>query len=313
MTLTKLMKGTALGALAAALAFTALPAPSHAADAGQRTERLDREPSRVRIERGNRQQAPQRREMRQERREEQREARQERREDIRERRSDRRENIREQRQERRIDNAREARQDAREQAIREAARREARDRRVDGRNTRFSGDRNRSYGDQRRGRDFAAEQAARIERIRREARSEQRRDDIRDARRDRREDIRDARRDRRSRYYDGRSWHNYDRWDTSRWRDNRRYDWRGYRSHNRNLYRPGQYYSPYRNYRYNRLNVGIRLGSSFYGSRYWINDPWRYRLPEVYGPYRWVRYYDDVLLVDVYNGEVVDVIYDFFW
>jgi hypothetical protein len=51
----------------------------------------------------------------------------------------------------------------------------------------------------------------------------------------------------------------------------------------------------------------------FYGSNYWINDPWQYRLPPVYGPYRWVRYYDDVLLVDVYSGEVVDVIYDFFW
>ena len=32
-----------------------------------------------------------------------------------------------------------------------------------------------------------------------------------------------------------------------------------------------------------------------------------------HGPYRWVRYYDDVLLVDIYSGEVVDVIYDFFW
>ena len=31
------------------------------------------------------------------------------------------------------------------------------------------------------------------------------------------------------------------------------------------------------------------------------------------GPYRWVRYYDDALLVDIYSGEVVDVIYDFFW
>jgi len=26
-----------------------------------------------------------------------------------------------------------------------------------------------------------------------------------------------------------------------------------------------------------------------------------------------VRYYDDVILVDVYTGEVLDVIYDFFW
>lgn len=51
----------------------------------------------------------------------------------------------------------------------------------------------------------------------------------------------------------------------------------------------------------------------FYSSRYWIDDPWQYRLPDVYGPYRWVRYYDDALLVDVYSGEVVDVIHDFFW
>ena len=26
-----------------------------------------------------------------------------------------------------------------------------------------------------------------------------------------------------------------------------------------------------------------------------------------------LRYYDDVLLVDTYSGEVVDVIYEFFW
>ena len=72
-------------------------------------------------------------------------------------------------------------------------------------------------------------------------------------------------------------------------------------------------YVPYRNWSYRRISVGFTLGSLFYGSRYWINDPWRYRLPEVYGPYRWVRYYDDVLLVDMYSGQVVDVIYDFFW
>ena len=56
----------------------------------------------------------------------------------------------------------------------------------------------------------------------------------------------------------------------------------------------------------------LLIGNS-YGNRYWINDPWQYRLPEAYGPYRWVRYYDDALLVDIYSGEVVDVMYDFFW
>ncbi|MGI8612320.1 MAG: RcnB family protein [Sphingomicrobium sp.] len=29
--------------------------------------------------------------------------------------------------------------------------------------------------------------------------------------------------------------------------------------------------------------------------------------------YRWIRYYDDALLVDTWDGRVVDVIRDFFW
>ena len=102
------------------------------------------------------------------------------------------------------------------------------------------------------------------------------------------------------------------RWDRN-WRNDNRYDWNRYRQSNRNLYRPGRYSAPYSNYGYRRLNIGISLNSLFYSSRYWINDPWQYRLPAAYGPYRWVRYYDDVLLVDTYSGQVVDVIYDFFW
>ena len=102
------------------------------------------------------------------------------------------------------------------------------------------------------------------------------------------------------------------RWDRG-WRNNDRYNWSSYRARNRAVFRPGRYYSPYANYSYNRLSIGFQLQSLFYGQRYWVSDPWQYRLPEVYGPYRWVRYYDDVLLVDIYSGEVVDVIYDFFW
>jgi hypothetical protein len=105
---------------------------------------------------------------------------------------------------------------------------------------------------------------------------------------------------------------NHRRWNND-WRRDNRYNWYSYRSHNRDTFRIGSYYSPYRNYSYRRLGIGFSLDALFFGSRYWIADPWRYRLPEVYGPYRWVRYYDDVLLVDIYSGEVVDVIYDFFW
>ena len=102
-------------------------------------------------------------------------------------------------------------------------------------------------------------------------------------------------------------------WDRHGWRSNDRYDWRRYREAHRSTYRIGRYYAPYYGYSYRRIGIGFTLGSLFYGNRYWIDDPWSYRLPAVYGPYRWVRYYDDVLLVDIYTGEVVDVIYDFFW
>ncbi|WP_296677819.1 RcnB family protein [Novosphingobium sp.] len=104
----------------------------------------------------------------------------------------------------------------------------------------------------------------------------------------------------------------YRNWDR-RWRNNDRYNWSSYRRYNPSIYRWGTYYSPYRNYSYRRLSIGFYLDSLFYSSRYWINDPYQYRLPDVYGPYRWVRYYDDALLVNVYDGEVVDVIHDFFW
>lgn len=114
---------------------------------------------------------------------------------------------------------------------------------------------------------------------------------------------RDARRDYR---------HDQRRWDRD-WRHDNRYNWSRYRTAHRSLYSPGRYYAPYRGYSYRGLSIGNRLDTGFFGSRYWINDPWRYRLPAVYGSYRWVRYYDDVLLVDTYSGEVVDMIRNFFW
>jgi len=61
------------------------------------------------------------------------------------------------------------------------------------------------------------------------------------------------------------------------------------------------------------VRVGFFLDSLFFQPRYFINDPWAYRLPPAHGPYRWIRYYDDVMMIDCYTGEVVDVIHDFFW
>lgn len=104
----------------------------------------------------------------------------------------------------------------------------------------------------------------------------------------------------------------YNRWNT-RWRSSNRYDWYGWRSYHPSYFQVGSYYSPYRGYSYRRLSIGLFLDSLFFGQDYWIADPWYYRLPEAYGPYRWVRYYDDAVLVDIYTGEVADVIHNFFW
>lgn len=104
----------------------------------------------------------------------------------------------------------------------------------------------------------------------------------------------------------------YRRW-TQNWRQDNRYDWQRFRSSNRMAFHIGRYNPPYRGYAYRRLSVGLFLQPLFYSQSYVIYDPYNYRLPEVYGPYQWVRYYDDAMLVDTYTGEVVDVLYDFFW
>jgi len=143
-----------------------------------------------------------------------------------------------------------------------------------------------------------------------------RRDDWRDGRRDQsRGDRNNWRRDDWRWNWNGRpGWdqRDYRRWD-SRWRANRSYNWGDYRHGNQFLFRPGPYFAPYRSHRYNRIDIGFYLDSLFFQPRYFINDPWSYRLPPAHGPYQWVRYYDDVLLVDIYSGQVVDVIRNFFW
>ena len=128
------------------------------------------------------------------------------------------------------------------------------------------------------------------------------RDGRRDWRRDRDGDSRrDWRRDR-----------DHDRRWSRDWRRDNRYNWHSYRNRYGSLFRLGRYYDPY-GYRYRRFSIGLSLWPNYYRSRYWLSDPWHYRLPPAYGPYRWVRYYDDALLVNIYTGHVVDVIYNVFW
>jgi Ni/Co efflux regulator RcnB len=96
------------------------------------------------------------------------------------------------------------------------------------------------------------------------------------------------------------------------WRRDRHYDWRNYRHHHRSIFRLGIYFDPF-GWNYRRYGIGWRLWPSYYSSNYWLSDPYMYRLPYAPFPYKWVRYYDDALLVNTYTGEVVDVMYDFFW
>lgn len=99
-----------------------------------------------------------------------------------------------------------------------------------------------------------------------------------------------------------------DRFDRNRaWGRN---DWRGYRNNNRALYGRGNWNAPFR---YNNFRAGVRIAPAFYGSRYFIADPWRYRLPPARGYSRWVRHYNDVLLVDTRRGIVLDVNRGFFY
>lgn len=110
--------------------------------------------------------------------------------------------------------------------------------------------------------------------------------DVRQARREYREDLNDR----------NRAWG--------------RNDWRNYRNSNRGLYARGNWRAPWR---YQAFNVGVRLRPTYYQQRYWISDPWRYRLPRPGYNQQWVRNYNDLLLVDVRRGIVIDVIRGFYW
>jgi len=98
------------------------------------------------------------------------------------------------------------------------------------------------------------------------------------------------------------------------WRGNGQYNWQSYRNSNRQAYRLPRYYAPNGyNYGYRPFGIGAYLDEMLYDQSYWIDDPYDYRLPPAYGPYRWVRYYNDALLVNIYTGEVVDEISGIFW
>lgn len=102
------------------------------------------------------------------------------------------------------------------------------------------------------------------------------------------------------------------RWNRG-WQDDGRYDHNIYRADGRRGLRLPRYDAPRGwGYGYHRFAAGIRLSPLLFARHYWIVDFDDYRLPAAAGPYRWVRYYDDALLVDLRSGVVVDTVYDLF-
>jgi len=100
-------------------------------------------------------------------------------------------------------------------------------------------------------------------------------------------------------------------WSTA-WRNDHRFDWRDWRRHHRSWFHLGFYFDPF-GWGYQPYSIGWRLWPSYYSSNYWLSDPYEYRLPYAPPGTRWIRYYNDAILVDTFTGEVVDVIYNFFW
>jgi Ni/Co efflux regulator RcnB len=140
---------------------------------------------------------------------------------------------------------------------------------------------------------MAAAQSGELRRDRQDVRQEQR--ELRDAQRyGTRRDVREQRRDVREA------------------RQEQREDWRDYRRQNANVFRGPAYVGP-RGWRYRAVTPGYQLQPSFYGQRYLIADPYRYRLPRATGLNRWVRYGNDVLLVNGRTGRVVTVYNSFFY
>lgn len=95
------------------------------------------------------------------------------------------------------------------------------------------------------------------------------------------------------------------------WRNDRRYDWRRYRDQHRSTFRLGVYFDPF-GYNYQRFDIGYRLSPAYYGQNYWF-DPGMYGLPYPPPGTQWIRYWNDALLVDIYSGQVIDAIPNFFW
>lgn len=91
-----------------------------------------------------------------------------------------------------------------------------------------------------------------------------------------------------------------------------REDWQDYRKSHRSTYHRPAYRAP-RGYRYRPIAVGASLNRAFWGPTYRIGNYSTYRLPPPGWHRAYVRYGNDVLLIDTRTGRVIRVYDAFFW
>jgi Ni/Co efflux regulator RcnB len=92
--------------------------------------------------------------------------------------------------------------------------------------------------------------------------------------------------------------------------DYRSDEWRGWRDSHPGDYRRGGWRAPFG---YRNFGIGAIVPRGYWGSQYYVNDWYRFHLPRPgYGYYRYVRHYDDVLLINVRNGRVIRVYRGFY-
>lgn len=90
-----------------------------------------------------------------------------------------------------------------------------------------------------------------------------------------------------------------------------RSDWRDYRRDHPGWYHRPAYVGP-RGYAYRPVTIGYRFAPAYYGQEYRIADWQRYRLPPP-SPYaNYIRYGNDVALVDLRTGAVIQIYNGFF-
>jgi Ni/Co efflux regulator RcnB len=142
------------------------------------------------------------------------------------------------------------------------------------------------------------------------AQNQDTRHDRREVRHDRREvrqDRREIRRDRGDRH-EVRQDRRELRRDRREMRQDRREVRRDVRHHRR-----VSYVAPYRGWTYRPVTIGYRLRPTFYAPRYYISDYGAYDLRVPGRWQRWIRYGNDLLLVNVRSGRVLQVIHYRYW